>query len=267
MSFESYLLAAAEAYEHAPESMIITEAGLSSPGPRIVLVNEACERMTGYGRDELVGQTPRILQGPQTDPAVLDRLRDSLAATRRFLGSVTNYRKNGEPYLVHWTISALTDDDDVVCHWLSLQTDVTDLTTSDSGRAGESAAAVAAASVLYVEDDEPSADLMRMIANRVPEVALIRARSGEQGLALARTAKPGLILLDIDLPGMTGHETLGLLRRDSLTQAIPVIAITAGVMPKDLERLAESGFDGYVTKPFRIDEILDMLRGLASTLD
>ncbi len=82
------------------DAVIATTAELEAPGPRITYVNEAFCRMSGYRRDELIGASPRLFQGPGTDRAELDRMRACLAAGETFTGCVVNYRKDGSPYLL-----------------------------------------------------------------------------------------------------------------------------------------------------------------------
>ncbi len=107
------------------DGILITEADLDEPGPRIQYVNDAFCEMTGYERDELIGQTPRLFQGEKTDSAVLARLRRDLAAGRPFFGEAVNYRKDGTPYYTAWNIAPVRDDAGTVTHWVSAQRDMT----------------------------------------------------------------------------------------------------------------------------------------------
>lgn len=116
------------ALESVYDAVILTDAELERPGPRILYVNPAFERMTGYPAEELIGKTPRILQGPGTDPSVLARIRPELESTGRFIGEATNYRKDGTEYRLHWHISPLRDDSGKVVAYVSVQRDVSELT-------------------------------------------------------------------------------------------------------------------------------------------
>lgn len=113
------------AVEAAGEAIIITSPDLDEPGPRIEYVNPAFTRMTGYTAAEVIGRSPRFLQGPGTSRAVLDRMRAELATHGTFLGEALNYRKDGTPYTVEWLINAVCDAEGRVCHWVSAQRDVT----------------------------------------------------------------------------------------------------------------------------------------------
>ena len=108
--------------------MVITEAEpLDEPGPRIEYVNEALEEMTGYSEKEVLGETPRILQGPEMERGVLDSVRDALEAGEAVAEEeATNYRKDGTPYRVQWNISPVRGEEGEIEHWVSVQRDVTE---------------------------------------------------------------------------------------------------------------------------------------------
>ncbi|MCH8525176.1 MAG: PAS domain S-box protein [Balneolales bacterium] len=108
------------------DSILITEMDLDKPGPKIVYVNEGFTKMTGYSREEAVGQTPRILHGPKTDRAVLDKLKYSLLNGRAFFGQTINYRKDGSEFVNQWDIHPLLDSDGNITHWVSYQHDITE---------------------------------------------------------------------------------------------------------------------------------------------
>lgn len=89
------------------DSLIITEAAPNNP---IIYVNKAFTDLTGYSAEEAVGNSPSFLQGPETDPAVLDRLRSDLAAGRTFEGIAINYRKDGSPFTMWWRVVPVSGD-------------------------------------------------------------------------------------------------------------------------------------------------------------
>jgi len=124
---EKRLEVLSEAVQQAKEAVLITEAeAIDEPGPRIVYVNEAFEEMTGYREEEVVGKTPRILQGPETDRAVLDEVREALEAGEEWEGETVNYRKNETPYIIQWNLSPVVGEDGEIKYWVSVQRDVTE---------------------------------------------------------------------------------------------------------------------------------------------
>ncbi|WP_245930653.1 HWE histidine kinase domain-containing protein [Methylobacterium radiodurans] len=114
------------AVEASGEAILITSAELDEPGPRIEYANPAFSRMTGYEFDEVVGRSPRLLQGPETDRATLVRVRAALEAGEAVRDEVLNYRKDGSTYRVEWVITPVCDGDGRIAHWVSTQRDVTE---------------------------------------------------------------------------------------------------------------------------------------------
>jgi PAS domain S-box-containing protein len=113
------------AVAQAKEAVLITSAQLELPGPEILFVNPAFCEMTGYGQDEILGQTPRILQGPRSDRAMLQRLREALARGDTFSGETVNYRKDRSEYYVEWDISPVRAEDGRTSYFLSIQRNIT----------------------------------------------------------------------------------------------------------------------------------------------
>ncbi|QXC63016.1 PAS domain S-box protein [Aquihabitans sp. G128] len=121
----------ARATHVARNAICITDADLDEPGPRIVYVNPAFERITGYRSEEVVGRNPRFLQGPATDRAVIARLRADLEAGRPFQGETANYRKDGEQFHMSWRIAAVRGADGRVTHYVAAQEDITALRAAE----------------------------------------------------------------------------------------------------------------------------------------
>jgi len=113
--------------------------------------------------------------------------------------------------------------------------------------------------VLVIEDNDANLRLVQMVL-QFQGYQVLAARTAEDGLALAAEQQPAVILMDIQLPGMDGAEALQLLRADPQTRGIPVLAFTALALKHDRERYASAGFDGYITKPVDVDELIAQVK-------
>jgi CheY-like chemotaxis protein len=113
--------------------------------------------------------------------------------------------------------------------------------------------------LLYVEDNPANLKLAQQIIARRPDLRLLSAVTGTVGVALARTKQPEVILMDINLPDISGIEALGILRTGPTTAHIPVVAISANAMPHDIEKGLQAGFFRYLTKPINVIEFMDTL--------
>ena len=113
--------------------------------------------------------------------------------------------------------------------------------------------------VLYVEDNPANMKLVEQLIARRPNMRLLSAGDGTRGIALARIHQPEVILMDINLPGISGIQALKILREDPATEHIPVIAISANAMTHDIRRGLEAGFMRYLTKPIKVTEFMDAL--------
>jgi len=114
------------AVQQSKESILITDAELNLPGPKIIFVNPAFTQMTGYTAEEAIGKTPRILQGPRTDKTVLSRLRHNLERGEVFAGEAINYRKDGEEFYLEWQIAPLRNASGKITHFVSTQHHITE---------------------------------------------------------------------------------------------------------------------------------------------
>lgn len=113
-----------DSVEDNPDCVLITDADLEQPGPRILYANPSFERMSGYRLEDILGQTPRLFQGPDTDPQMLKRLRTALQQKRIFVAETTNYHRDGGSYRVRWQIAPIFDDAGQVTHFVSLQRNI-----------------------------------------------------------------------------------------------------------------------------------------------
>ncbi len=109
--------------------------------------------------------------------------------------------------------------------------------------------------ILIVEDDPKSLVLIRDLL-QVSGYSTIEATDGQQGVELAKASKPDLILMDVQMPVMDGLEATRILKADATTSNIPVLALTSYAMKGDEERILEAGCDGYLAKPYNIQELL-----------
>jgi two-component system cell cycle response regulator DivK len=117
--------------------------------------------------------------------------------------------------------------------------------------------------ILIVEDNEKNRKLERDVL-QFHGYQIMEAVTGEDGLRLAGERPPALVLMDIQLPGMSGIEALAVLRADPALRTIPVIAVTASAMTHDRQKILDAGFDGYQSKPI---SIVDFVAAVRSTLD
>ena len=115
--------------------------------------------------------------------------------------------------------------------------------------------------ILIIEDNEKNRKLERDVL-RFHGYRTVEAETGEEGVRLARESLPALVLMDIQLPGISGIEALRRLRDDSETQGIAVMAVTASAMMQDRQAILAAGFDGYLSKPISLKEFVAAVRAL-----
>jgi PAS domain S-box-containing protein len=113
--------------------------------------------------------------------------------------------------------------------------------------------------LLYVEDNPANLMLVEDLIARRADLRLLSARDGIRGIEIARESRPDLILMDINLPGISGIRALKILAEDPITAHIPVIALSANAIPRDIEKGLEAGFFRYLTKPIKVDEFMKTL--------
>jgi PAS domain S-box-containing protein len=120
--------------------------------------------------------------------------------------------------------------------------------------------------VLYIEDNPSNIKLVAQILGRRPHIHLITAHTPELGIELALARHPELILLDINMPGMDGYQVMKVLKANASLRVIPIVAVTANAMPRDIERGKTAGFADYLTKPLDVGQlqaVIDCLLGIA----
>jgi len=116
--------------------------------------------------------------------------------------------------------------------------------------------------VVYVEDNPSNIAFMRDLIEDLPGIELITAPTAEIGLELIRGRLPRLVIMDINLPGMSGFDAVAQLRGWPETKAIPVIGLSAAALVQDRKRAKDAGFDRYLTKPVKVAELTETLAEL-----
>jgi len=119
-------------------------------------------------------------------------------------------------------------------------------------------------SVVYIEDNPSNIAFMHDLMEELERVSLISVPNAEVGIALVRERRPDVVIMDINLPGMSGYEATRKLKEWPETKDIPVIALTAAAMTGDRQRFSDAGFYRYLTKPLRVDELVKTLEQLLS---
>jgi len=117
----------------------------------------------------------------------------------------------------------------------------------------------ASRTLLYVEDNPANLMLVEDLIARRPDIRLLSARDGIGGIETARASLPDVILMDINLPGISGVAAMRILSEDPKTAHIPVIALSANAIPRDIEKGLEAGFFRYLTKPIKVNQFMDTL--------
>jgi len=113
--------------------------------------------------------------------------------------------------------------------------------------------------VLYVEDNPANLMLVEDLIARHPDIHLLSATDGNKGIEIARASLPDMILMDINLPGISGIQALNILREDTATAHIPVVALSGNALPRDIKKGLEAGFFRYLTKPINVNEFMNTL--------
>jgi PAS domain S-box-containing protein len=115
--------------------------------------------------------------------------------------------------------------------------------------------------LLYVEDNPANLELVEQLIARRPDLRLLSAADGKVGIEYARACMPDVILMDINLPGLSGIDAMTFLRADRLTAHIPIIALSANAVPRDIQKGLDAGFFNYITKPIMVPKFMEALDG------
>ena len=171
--------------EAASESILVTDADLDGPGPIIVYANPAFERMTGWTAREVIGRSPRILQGAGTDLSIFLGMREALENGHRWEGQTVNYRKNGCQFVMEWSITPLRGKAGQITHFVAVQRDVTARVEFERR--------VAQAQQAAREADRKKANLARYFSPAMVETLAQR----DHPLGLVRRQAVGILFVDI----------------------------------------------------------------------
>ena len=117
--------------ESMSESILITDTQLMAPGPHVIYVNQSFEKMTGWSRDEIIGQSPRVLQGPKTNMNIFDDLREKLLNGETWSGRTVNYRKDETEFHMEWSITPVLNKEGRIHQYLAVQKDVTQVVLTE----------------------------------------------------------------------------------------------------------------------------------------
>ncbi len=183
---------AGAAIEAMAQSLLVTTTDLAAPGPRIVYANPAFERMTGWRRDEVVGRSPRLLQGPDTDRSVFEDLRASLAAGKAWVGRTANYRKDGSGFIMEWSVTPLRGTGGNVEFYVAVQRDVTAGVKADSTVANLTRYFSPAIATMLAARDAPFGpvrrqDLAVLFVDIVGFTGLVEGMAPERAIDLLRS--------------------------------------------------------------------------------
>jgi len=144
----------AKAVEQSFSAVLITDARMEGEGPAIIYANPRFLSMSGYRLEELLGRSPRLLQGPETDPQVLQRLRECLLEGRFFEGCAINYRKDGSRYHVQWNVAPIRDEEGRIQYFISVQHDISARVAAEAHRDLLARALDATAASVLITDAE-----------------------------------------------------------------------------------------------------------------
>ena len=161
--------------------------------------------------------------------------------------------------LMHGRIGVVSDTGQGATFTVHLPGGVAVTDAALDGRADAAAASSLAFSVLYIEDTESATQLMHAIVGFIPGARLMTAASGIEGVRMAQDSPPDCIITDIRLPDLDGFKVLAALRGHPATAEIPVIAVSGEAMPDSVALGRSVGFFAYITKPFRLDDLIEVL--------
>ncbi|MDX1478014.1 MAG: adenylate/guanylate cyclase domain-containing protein [Saprospiraceae bacterium] len=190
------------------ESVLITDTRLDAPGPHIIYVNPAFEKMTGWTREEVIGKSPRVLQGPKTDHSIFADLRDKLSRGESWTGRTVNYRRDGSPFHMEWSITPVRDARGEMYQYLAVQKEVSQIVRTEM----QLQEAMQVARNRLMELQKTNEKLNRLVAHQnktlalfkkyVPEAIIDKALS-EDNVDIRAGEELEVALLFCDIRGFT----------------------------------------------------------------
>ena len=227
---------------------VVVDCIASTPGRIRIRVKDTGEGLTPEDMNGLFQPFNRLGQGAGAEEGtgiglvVCKRLIESM-------GGVIGVESTVGEGSMFWVDLNLTSEQQLV-------TSAAELTAAAQGQVR---AATQLSTLLYVEDNPANLLLVESLIARRLDIRLLSATEGNQGIEVARAYRPEVILMDINLPGISGIEAMKILAEDPATAHIPVIALSANAMPRDIQKGLETGFFRYLTKPLKVNEFMDTL--------
>ncbi len=238
------------------DSIIITNTELGLPGPQILYVNPGFTKMTGYAPQEVLGKTPRILQGPKTDRTVIERLKKTIESGKVFFGQAINYRKDGTEFWNEWHIEPIKDDEGRVTYYIAIQHDITERKRSEQAIEQKNAAL----SEILQQIEFEKAKIKEEVAMNVEQVLLPALKKiRRKGTALD---KKYIDVLEKNLKDMTssfGIKVAGKQIKLSPREVEIANLIKSGVSSKEICNMLNISFKTVETHRNKIRRKLDIL--------
>jgi diguanylate cyclase (GGDEF)-like protein/PAS domain S-box-containing protein len=208
MQTELHMLGAC--MEHLNDIVVVTSIDmLDEPGPAIVYVNQAFVTKTGYSREEVIGRSPRFLQGPATDRAQLDAIRTAMKLWRPITVELINYKKNGEPFWLELSLAPIADSSGWFTHWVAIERDIDERKRTD-------------AAIQQLVNFDPLTGLpnRRMLLDRLALALSASKRSGHNG---------ALLFIDLDnfknLNDTEGHHVGDELLKQAAQRLVAIVRL------------------------------------------
>ncbi|WP_282608509.1 LuxR C-terminal-related transcriptional regulator [Pelagibius sp. Alg239-R121] len=237
--------------EHLRDTVLVTTAEMEFPGPEIVYANPAFTNTTGYSQEEVIGKTPRVLQGAGTDRMELKRMRETLRDEDRFFGSILNYAKDGQEITFEWYISPLHDEQGAIKYWISVQHAVPER---------ERSLLRPKLNAMIIHQDADMRSRLREALNslaKTPEVREV-ADYSQAVKIVSKHKNLDLILIELTPPHFSNADQVTALRR--LLPSVPVVVLSPAQDQWPLRVAMRAGANAYVTITTAGDVLIEILR-------